>query len=217
MSSSRPGSRAFVVGLLAAVVLVGPSPAGVCGALAAPAPGTPDATNVRPFFAFGYTRLEDFGDLDHGFGVSAGFEVEGSPHLSYLFRAEWNRLQGEVTYTSTDPAYPYSNTYPVEETAYTWTAGARVHLRAQGRVRAYTECDLGLRLYRGHEEVYTNANVGVSATEEALEGFTVALRFGLTTARPGRGGLFLDGGVETMGAHMDRQAMVPIRLGVTFP
>src|SRR5262245_52054073 len=125
MTPLRRGSRAIVLALAAAAVLVAPVPTGARGAWAAPAPNTPEAdwTNVRPFFAFGYTRLEDFGDLDHGFGVSAGFEIEGSPHLSYLFRAEWNRLQGEFTYVSIDPAYPYSNTYPVQETAYTWTAG----------------------------------------------------------------------------------------------
>src|SRR5262245_17428087 len=213
MSPPHCCPRAIAVGLLAAAALTALAPVGARRALAAPAPGTPDATNVRPFFAIGYTGLENFGDLDHGIGISAGFEVEGSPHLSYLFRAEWNRLQ--ATYTYYAPYYPFSYTYRTQETAYTWTVGARVHLRPQGRVRPYTECDLGLRFYRGHPAVYTD--VGVSATEEALEGFTVALRFGLTTARPGRGGLLLDVGIETMGAHMDRQAMVPIRLGVTFP
>src|SRR5262245_30771414 len=220
MSPSRAGARVIVLCLLAAAVLALPVPAGARGAWAAPAADTmgesPPWTNVRPFFGMGYTGLGDFGALDHGFGASLGFEIEGSPHLSYLFRAEWNRLQGEATY-SYYPTYPGSYTILLQETVYTWTVGARVHLRSQGRVRPYTECDLGLRLYRARDTAHLTSGVGLGHGGEALEGFTVALRFGLTTARPERGGLFLDAGIETMGTHMDRQAMVPIRFGVTFP
>jgi len=196
--------RPFVVGAVVLALSAGPALA------ASLAPGRP-GPNIRPFFDVGYSRPVRYGNLDHGFGLGFGFGVEQSSRWSTLFRFEWDAL------LESERPGDYFDYGPssVGVSAISWSLGAQLHLRTRGAVRPYTEALLGVRLNTegGGGVVVSSASGGGPEGN----GVSASLRLGLTTAKPGGAGLFLDSGMDIMVRNPDRFGIVPIRLGIVFP
>ncbi len=204
-----PRIRLGVHPLALGALLLGSPGSSAAGSL----PPEPPPTNVRPFFGVGYSVPLWFGDLDHGFGLGFGFEVEQSARVSTMFRVEWHRLEGDRPAT-----YPVFHSPTLARTAIDWSLGARAHWRERGMVRPYTEGCLGIRLVgeESRSQLLSGDSSSGSVTEEA-SGLVATLRLGLSTARPRGAGLFLDAGLEFVVRNPGRYGIVPLRLGIVFP
>jgi hypothetical protein len=172
-----------------------------------PAPASPwqprqgPSPNVRPFFAAGHSQPLWFADLDRGYGLGAGFEIEHASRVSAVLRIEWNRLHG-----ARDPEQRVSDAYhfpppPRWVSTLDWAVGLRGYW-SERALRPYAEACLGVRVAEGRI---------------AAEGLGFTIRMGLSAARPGGAGMFLDSGLN-LGAHEPtRYGIVPTRLGIVFP
>ena len=172
-------------------------------------------TNVRPYFSAGPSYSAGFDEVSAGFGVAFGFEAEQSSRFSALFRVEWNRMRVRPYVTQ----FYYPTPYEENFTAATWSLGARAYLNTQSRFRTYVDGGLGVRLVddnQGGIIIPAAAPIFPRGTIER-DGLAMNLRFGISSAPPGRPGFFLDSGMDMVIANPDDYALIPVRLGVVFP
>jgi hypothetical protein len=159
--------------------------------------------NVRPFFGAGYSIPVWDQEYDRGYGFGAGFEIEQTSYASFLLRIEWHRLhdgQPRAAYS-----YPHDSYYPLHHSpqlsAIDWAVGGRGYLTT-GIVRPYAEACVGVRLMD---------------KRVAADGVGFTLRLGMSFARPGGAGMFLDSGLNLAVKDANHYGIVPARLGIVFP
>jgi hypothetical protein len=166
--------------------------------------------NVRPFVDGGLSLPFQFGQLSSGSGIGAGFEAEQSSRLSAVFRVELHELTGEDA-----SPYVYAGSYPLRQSATSWSLGVRYYPFGQGPFHPYGETSLGVRMMDGNETPVPDGSA--SRAVSTLNGVAATMRLGFTTARRGRPGLFVDAGAEIILHNPQDFGIAPIRAGVLFP
>jgi len=174
------------------------------------------ADNLRFSLFSGAVIAHNFGALDDGAMMGVGFENETGPIVSLIGEFEYFRLGGVHPYYTGYGSYDDH----VHAGAVTLGLGLRLHAFPNSRVRPYTELMLGARV--GGEEQYSmvmmplSAGSGTPDPESIRDGTSATLRVGVTAARFGRSGLFLDGGVNLLVKNPADYALAPIRIGLTL-
>ena len=176
-----------------------------------PAAAAAESSNLRPFFAVGYAQPVGFGTLDNGFGLGFGLEAETSARATALFRMDWSWLSGEEIH---EPYFYDSRSQ--RRNLINWGIGPRVYL-SQGGIRSYSELLLGARFVGDPSSAGGFGDSSGGQISDQDSGLAATVRLGLSTARRGGAGFFLDVGYEFPFENPDRGAVVPVHLGVLFP
>ena len=226
------GIRPFGCALALAVLLASAPESRAARAL----PSDRPHENVRPFISAGYSLPVSFGEIDRGFGIGMGFEVEQGARGSILFRFDWDGLQGDPVYSASPIPYATPRVLWPALTAMSWSIGGRGYLRTGHRFRPYAEGCLGVRvvsephdvsravpLVRVVSEPHDVSRAVALATSfggtaySAVEGMAGTIRLGLSAALPGRAGLFVDSGLQVIVRNPRHNGLVPFRIGIVFP
>jgi len=178
-----------------------------------------NADNIRFTLFTGGVIAENFGAIETGGAVGAGFEVEKTATWSVVGDLEYSALNGSYSYVQPYPPYPRSKTHDTASTV-AFQLGFRGHLFARSRVRPFLQVGLGARLGGTPTTPYysfeADGGSGAPDLDSISQGAAASLRVGVTAARFGGTGVFLDGGVVALIENPQDYALVPIRLGISF-
>lgn len=183
-------------------------------------------TNVRPQFSVASSIPAHWGVIDQGKSLGLAVEVETSARWSQIaeFSVHWMNTDAQpVSWVPFDGFIPS----PISSSPGSWSEatllsgqfGVRCHLAQTAKVRPYLQAGVGVRAASGSDGggAYPWGGSDAPKPGSHVDGATMHMRFGFTTAGYRGAGLFLDGSAEALIRNPRDFALFPVRLGITLP
>jgi hypothetical protein len=194
--------------------------AGISAVLLALATPAPADTHIRPQFSAAASMPAHWGVIDHGKSLGLAIELEHGARWSQIaeFDVHWLDAGRGNSWSSSFVGEPFWTTPASwsQATLLNGRFGVRFHMARTTRVRPYLQAGVGVRKAIGADPVYV---LPASASDEPksgshVDGATMHVRFGVTTAAYRGAGLFLDGSAEALFSNPRDYALFPVRLGI---
>lgn len=177
-------------------------------------------TNLRPQFSAAASLPAHWGNIDHGKALGAAIELENNARWSQVAELDvhWLDAGRSNSWSSSFDGEPSWSTPSLWSTATLLNGrfGVRFHMARTTKVRPYLQAGFGVRKAYGEDPVLSipASESDAPKPESQVDGATMHMRFGLTTAAYRGAGLFLDGTAEALFSNPRDYALFPVRLGI---